>query len=74
MERNWRFCRIQQLRTANENSESVFDRFVDWNCRWAGVMDVRPRANHLARSSSNGQLSADPRYDDRDPEFLASAG
>jgi hypothetical protein len=29
--------------------------------------------NHLARSCSNGQLSADPPYDHRDSDYLASA-
>jgi hypothetical protein len=29
--------------------------------------------NHLARSCANGQLSADPPYDHRDSDYLASA-
>ena len=70
MERNWRLCRIQQSRLGHENSESLFDRFFDWNCGWVGVMGVRPRANHLARSSSNGQLSADPCYDHRGSNYV----
>jgi|HubBroStandDraft_3_1064219.scaffolds.fasta_scaffold196213_2 hypothetical protein len=73
MERNWASCRIQQSRMGHENSKSLFDRFLDWNCGWVGVMGVRHRANHLARSPSNGQLSADPGYDHRDSDYLASA-
>jgi hypothetical protein len=41
MVRNWGFCRINILRTGHENSESLFDRFFDWNCGWVGVMGVR---------------------------------
>ena len=51
MERNRGFCRTLQSRMGHENSESLFDRLFDWNCCWVGAMDVRPRANHLARSS-----------------------
>jgi len=57
----------------HENPESLFDRFFDWNCCWAGVVVVRPRANHLARSSSNGLLSGNPRYHHRDSGYLAAA-
>jgi hypothetical protein len=57
----------------NETGHENFDRFFDWNGGWAGVMGVRPRANHLARSSSNGKFSPDPRYDHRDSDYLASA-
>src|SRR5579863_8775808 len=57
----------------HEYSESLFDRFFDWECRWIGVMGVRHRANHLARSSSICLLSADPRYNLRDSDYLALA-
>jgi hypothetical protein len=72
-EQNQGLYRIQQSRMGHENSESLFDRFFDWDCGWVGVMVVRHRANHLARSSSICLLSADPRYDHRDSDYLASA-
>jgi hypothetical protein len=73
MEQNWGFYRIQQSRMGHEYSESLFDRFLDWDCGWVGVMVVRHRANHLARSSPICLLSADPPYDHRDSDYLASA-
>ncbi len=57
----------------HENSEGLFDRFFDRNCGWVGGVDVWSRANHMARSSSNGQFSADPSYDYRDSGYVASA-
>src|SRR5208283_3867441 len=48
------FLSYKQLRTGHEDSESLFDRFFDWNCGWVGGMGVRPRANHMARPPSGG--------------------
>jgi len=72
------FLRIQQSRagksrTGYENSESLFDRFFDRNCDRVRGMGVRPRANDVARPSSNGELSADSRCNHRDSDCLASA-
>ena len=63
---------VVSIEDSHENSEGFFDRFFDWDCGWVGVMDVRHRANHLARSSSICLLSADPRCDHRDSDYLAS--
>jgi len=52
MERNWGSCRVQQSRMGHDNSGNLSDRFFDW--KW-----VRPRANHLACSSSICLLSAE---------------
>jgi len=64
---------VSTIEDSHENSEGFFDRFFDWDCGWVGVMDVRHRPNHLARSSSICLLSADPAYDLRDSDYLASA-
>ena len=67
------FLSYPTIEDGHENSEGFFDRFSDWDCGWVGVMGVRHRANHLARSSSICLLSADPCCDHRDSDYLASA-
>jgi hypothetical protein len=67
------FLSYPTIEDGHENSEGFFDRFSDWDCGWVGVMGVRHRTNHLARSSSICLLSADPRCDHRDADYVASA-
>jgi hypothetical protein len=66
------FLSYSTIEDGHENSEGFFDRFSDWDCGWVGIMGVRHRTNHLARSSSICLLSADPGCDHRDSDYLAS--